>query len=338
MATGLWSGISNASSILIGDSPKDRYKYINPDSDDELNEEMGRLVDDKLLKMGFSALRGNSIYCSGDYNTAWIYGDPYYIFPYDGFQFTYSTKIIDMVLDAGDYFKGEDIEDFEKMAPAAFVKKFGLKNKNLQQGIESNNEIYIHGKYIALHHESFSGISTPEFLHKNLGLNIYPPNGKWNEMYLQAISQRKAPHSEKEQLQALQSDWRSYFSIPNPSDKVTEAASYYSFGKLAKYLKKPTLEQQIAVVRGSGEALQYMQNPSEQVKLAAVLKSGRAIQFITDPSEEIQLAAINQNAQSIRYIQNPTEKVQMVILEKNPDLVKLIQAPSDFIRKKYETF
>jgi hypothetical protein len=53
-------------------------------------------IDKILSATGFTALRTNSIFCSGDSHQAGMYGDyVYLIFPINGFSFTWSEKIHD---------------------------------------------------------------------------------------------------------------------------------------------------------------------------------------------------------------------------------------------------
>jgi hypothetical protein len=64
-------------------------------------------VDKFYTAAGFTALRSNSIFCCGDINTAISYGDPYIIFPINGFAFTWSPKIYDFY----DYMQSKDINN-----------------------------------------------------------------------------------------------------------------------------------------------------------------------------------------------------------------------------------
>lgn len=72
-------------SVFRGMSRDDRSPTDSSNKDQEI-------VDNVLKLAGFSALRGNSIFCSGSINQAASYGDAYIIIPKDGFQFTWSSK------------------------------------------------------------------------------------------------------------------------------------------------------------------------------------------------------------------------------------------------------
>ena len=70
-----------------------------------------KLFDYALDHLGFRALRGNSIFCTGSIDQAMAYGNPYVIFPVDGKSaFTY-TRDSDIVLD--DVSNIRPFDDFE---------------------------------------------------------------------------------------------------------------------------------------------------------------------------------------------------------------------------------
>lgn len=62
------------------------------------NLEAQKLLDTYLSTMGFKALRSNSIFTTSDMNQAGDFGDLYAIFPKDGFNFTWSPTVSDLVL------------------------------------------------------------------------------------------------------------------------------------------------------------------------------------------------------------------------------------------------
>jgi len=64
------------------------------------SEEAQKLYDKYLTMMGFSALRSNSIFTTSSEHQADEYGYVYAIFPKDGFKFTWSTKMGDLVLES----------------------------------------------------------------------------------------------------------------------------------------------------------------------------------------------------------------------------------------------
>ena len=65
----------------------------------DTNIEIQRKIDKLLLVAGFKALRSNSIFATSDASQAEEYGEPYFIFPKNGYSFTWSSKHSDWVPD-----------------------------------------------------------------------------------------------------------------------------------------------------------------------------------------------------------------------------------------------
>ncbi len=100
--------------------------------------------DNLLYKSGFTALRRNSIFCSGDEYFARAYGNVYLIFPLNGFSFTWSLYI-------QDFFNNPNILlDVSILNSKELVKKYDFKHTELDNAIQSHNEILIHGQYLAI--------------------------------------------------------------------------------------------------------------------------------------------------------------------------------------------
>jgi len=57
---------------------------------------MQKAVDAQLSEDGFSALRNDSLFCTGHGMTAAEYGTVFYIFPLDGYTYTWSKEIDDL--------------------------------------------------------------------------------------------------------------------------------------------------------------------------------------------------------------------------------------------------
>ena len=81
----------NPPEIFVSRSREDRRPV---DSDEGLT----KIYDNFLKQLGFKSLRSNSIFCSPQYRVAREYGAVFYIFPFDGFNFTWSKNISDNVL------------------------------------------------------------------------------------------------------------------------------------------------------------------------------------------------------------------------------------------------
>jgi len=100
----LYRGSRDHGVAYMGRSTNKRRASDTPDFvQDNLNQ--------LFLKAGYKAVRGNSIFTSGNENVAADYGDVYIIFPVDGFNFTWSSKIADLFsyYDRGGFLTGFDL-------------------------------------------------------------------------------------------------------------------------------------------------------------------------------------------------------------------------------------
>lgn len=71
--------------------PKDTSTYLQ------------KFFDNILRYQGFTALRSNSIFCTSDFIQAVEYGPQYYIFPMDGFTYTWSENHKDWIPETRDF-------------------------------------------------------------------------------------------------------------------------------------------------------------------------------------------------------------------------------------------
>lgn len=141
------------------------------DTDYETNVKINQI----LAQFGFTALRNNSIFCTSNIADARSYGMIYYIFPIDGFKFTWSRRYDDFYVRVMEYMTPEQreiwLEKVEK-DPESFIKNGEFrdeKSSSLQDAILSKNEIYICGQYYALLTGEYG-----KSLDKFLGFNAYP--------------------------------------------------------------------------------------------------------------------------------------------------------------------
>lgn len=92
--TFLYRGTSNNGDVYIG-KPHTNRRVMTSSS------KVQELYDDMISKAGFKALRGNSIFTSGDIGLASGFGRAQYlIFPVNGFDFTWSRSKRDIVIDS----------------------------------------------------------------------------------------------------------------------------------------------------------------------------------------------------------------------------------------------
>lgn len=77
----------NSPSIFMGYPRKNRRSI-----EGEISTELTKIVDKYMQMTGFTALRGNSLFCNSDPEMAEPWGELYVIFPINGFTFAYSKR------------------------------------------------------------------------------------------------------------------------------------------------------------------------------------------------------------------------------------------------------
>ena len=144
----------------------------------------GQSVLDKILvAAGFTAIRSNSIFCSADSSVASTYGNLYFIFPKNGFEYSWSSKFRDSIslthkiedklgnvntsiTDDESFLRllgaksqGDQSDSLSELfriattdanAAKRFCKLAGYTNSHLDLGLESHHEIMIRGEYYAI--------------------------------------------------------------------------------------------------------------------------------------------------------------------------------------------
>ncbi len=154
----------------------------------DIGKHFQEAIDNKLKESGFTALRSNSIFCTGNQGQALNYGQKYCIFPLNGFTYTWCSAkdlFIDYLLTDGvwseiqrlleEYSSGKLVtfDDFEQLCifhrlkysshdlvtaykyyfnlhTLSFIKRYNFSKLDLNVAIMYGNEIYIHGKYIGV--------------------------------------------------------------------------------------------------------------------------------------------------------------------------------------------
>lgn len=153
--------------VIIGQS---RIGRNNLSTDDYIAEK----IDEKLSEQGFTALRSNSIFCTPRYQIAnsFAHGKVYFIFPVNGFSFTWSPIINDLTTDYNVFadrvkrYKDSGvlptiavknqrdftniIKNVDDMSSKEFVKFYQFKNDDLKTALLSKNELLINGAYIGI--------------------------------------------------------------------------------------------------------------------------------------------------------------------------------------------
>ena len=99
-------------------------------------------MDNVLRKAGFSALRSNSFFVTGSRDSAFAYGKVYYVFPKNGFDFTWSARYSDLY-DEDEFLSTLDYTEYRQV-----IQNGKFYDDNLGAAIKSGHEIYILGECI----------------------------------------------------------------------------------------------------------------------------------------------------------------------------------------------
>lgn len=141
----LWRGLhTSMPSIFVSNTPITRQPKGTPD-------ELHKIINDKLIAAGFEATRDNSIFCYSEKLHVRRYGSPWIVFPFNGFEFTYSkyhdlTMQFDTDLDVD----VDNMDDLYQQPTDDFIKEHQFRNDNLPFAMQESVEILIYGKYIAV--------------------------------------------------------------------------------------------------------------------------------------------------------------------------------------------
>ena len=136
--------------------------------------DISALVDGKLKAAGFTTLRSNSFFTSGGYTG--FYGSIYWVFPYNNFDWAWSSKIADFYSDfILPKFKdtlNQVRRDPSSMTAQEFCKFFGYSqfagpSKLLKIALRSSNEIMIHSNCLFIRDKEY-GTELKEYLKLSL--------------------------------------------------------------------------------------------------------------------------------------------------------------------------
>lgn len=119
----LYRGTNEDSDVFVGKPFEERR---TKDSDTLVSEKISQA----MLEFGFKATRENSIFCSGSKTHASGYGSTYMIFPFDGFDFTWSTEYSDKI------FRRSALQMTFSPTDAAYVKEIIMKKPDWERPFE----------------------------------------------------------------------------------------------------------------------------------------------------------------------------------------------------------
>jgi hypothetical protein len=159
------SGVKAANTFLYRgiDTRKPFFNAATPNTRMPLGQSLQEqaMLDHILKTNGFTALRSNSRSCTPNITEVYLFGNPYLIFPEDGFSFTWSQHVSDIgisrlvqkelhnwIAPRNPFSKRGNIPTHEEAL--TFIKNLGFRHDNLPEALASGNEIIIHGNYFAL--------------------------------------------------------------------------------------------------------------------------------------------------------------------------------------------
>jgi len=158
----LYRGLARTTEAFLGQSRTDRRP---------MNTEPGQqeIIDEFLRRAGFQAVRSNSIFATGERETARDYGYPYYVFPFDSAHTTWNRDFSDFFYEvARTHGRGNVMmttmtryvqHDISKTATTirGAAANMGFVSGDLERALRSGHEIYISGTYYAVFRGAFDG-------------------------------------------------------------------------------------------------------------------------------------------------------------------------------------
>jgi len=111
----------------------------------DMSKNRQTMVDQVLTKRGFTALRTNSIFCSGAPEVTRYYGDDLFVvYPLNGFSYTWSPDIPDMATVG----EGLEINTESDRYFLSRIEDADFWDTHIGKALADGIEIYIHGKYV----------------------------------------------------------------------------------------------------------------------------------------------------------------------------------------------
>lgn len=143
----LYRGIDGQPEYFISAPEVDRRPRSTP-------LEIQNLVDDIFMKKFKWKPRSGGVFTSGNYDIALGYGDPFRIYPVDGYKYIWSPDVRDLFYEFWEFkYRTDKYEKMKKYAPERATEDeirehmtkmvSTYKNTSLAEGIKSGNEIMI---------------------------------------------------------------------------------------------------------------------------------------------------------------------------------------------------
>jgi hypothetical protein len=167
----LYRGINSAGKIFIATTPINRRPQGQTPATQKILDNIFKLV-------GFKSLRSTSISVTPTIWTARQWGSPYYIFPLNSFSYTWSEKVKDIGGDyelhqallnfapSGDNYENRAILKLSYENATEFIDQWKFHNNYIEAALIRNQEISIHGQYVAISYNNFAPLIDAKFKRK----------------------------------------------------------------------------------------------------------------------------------------------------------------------------
>lgn len=131
-------------------------------------------------------------------------------------------------------------------------------------------------------------------------------------------------------FQELYNNWKNNNNISEiPVKPISLYERVLEDSTLFQFIKEPTEDMCLTVVKDDGEQLKFINNPSKEIILEALKQNGRALQFVQDKTEELIKIALENEGTAIEFIEEPTEEMKWMALNSTEYALEFIDNPSE---------
>lgn len=134
--------------LYRGSHPYDSFDKIIPRMDRKpmnTNPEVSAMFDEEFEKLFGWKPRSEGVFCTGRNVRSELYGDPYIVFPKNGYQFIWSKRINDLYIDSGIY--GYNMDKVEEVSKKIRSLVLSYRDHGMRKAIRSGVEVTIKCDY-----------------------------------------------------------------------------------------------------------------------------------------------------------------------------------------------
>lgn len=190
----LYRGMNSVPDIFISQSRDSRSAIDGPTS-----SRYKRLADFYMKNMGITALRGNSTFCNSKLRDSENYGKIFFMFPINGFSFTYSKKLTGSSAEAYEYptpdsgerapLIPEDLTPLQlNILSRQFIYDNQIKTNNLAWPLVNGYDVWIRGRFIAVNFQKYQHEIYSEFNNSFIPSDISIISNPTEQQQIEAVS------------------------------------------------------------------------------------------------------------------------------------------------------